>query len=937
MTADNGIEPGESTGNGPVGDRAGGCSRGTPAGSWLLMHKVELPDAVVGYVERPQLEDRCSPVSRRLTVLHAPGGFGKTALMGRCCQRLREEGVTVAWFSVDEDDDALSVASYLSLAFEQAGMSVFQEGPGDAQEDRAYASEAPDSAAIYRIELLLRAIRSHKRPCVLAVDELDRLQNPEAVLLINAVLDRAPRNLHYALAFRERPNGLNVATLTLEGHGETLTAEDLRFTPEQIARFLDMRLTRAQLTSIANESAGWPIALRLYRNAQEDAAGISDLGKSDTVAAWIETRLWRGLSAEDREFVLELALFDWIDATLVDEATGRQQSKRRLGGMASLNGLLQSVGKDGGAMRLHPLIREYCADKLFREDRNRFCSIHAGIAQALAKRGQVLDALRHASEAGDSEMIGAIAEQAGGVKLWIRRGTDALRSLDGWLTQGVLAARPRLALVRCVALMLSGDMEEARRVYYQASVESVGFTRGGPGQEDEELQTDHLLVLGGFAILGCGLLARYDRLLAESAELTRRPNLDPLLRGMINLGTSIAHSEKAEFDEGVGCVESASADLSPTAPFLLPQIDFQLGIIAMARGSTHEAERRYERGMNVAQGHVGDTGTLMIGGALKAELELERCAGTPRLGSTFVSARLLGEYSAWSDAYAASIGVAAELAWYYGSRDSAMAGVEQAREYARATDRTALVRLWSAQRVSLLVARGRSDEAARVWSADQLPESTEACLDLKEQRWREMEAIASARVRLLTARGDKESARDLARGLREVALNRSLIRTLMRALALSARLEVEAGDEDAATAHLIDALRLFECSDYARPLAREKAAVIPLLERVVASAEDQAILRTAQKLRTALTDQEESVRSGALQLLSVKEREVLRRLDTHTDKEIARALGMSYEAVRYYVRKLFAKVSARNRYDTVHRARAMGLLPSREADETLRN
>ena len=39
---------------------------------WLLRHKVGLPDAIEGYVERPELEGRCALLEHRLTVLHAP-------------------------------------------------------------------------------------------------------------------------------------------------------------------------------------------------------------------------------------------------------------------------------------------------------------------------------------------------------------------------------------------------------------------------------------------------------------------------------------------------------------------------------------------------------------------------------------------------------------------------------------------------------------------------------------------------------------------------------------------------------------------------------------------------------------------------------------------------------------------------------------------------
>ena len=325
----------------------------------------------------------------------------------------------------------------------------------------------------------------------------------------------------------------------------------------------------------------------------------------------------------------------------------------------------------------------------------------------------------------------------------------------------------------------------------------------------------------------------------------------------------------------------------------------------------------------------------MIGELLRAELELERCAGVPRTGTTPVSARLLGEYCAWFDIYAASFGVSAELAWYRGSRDGAMKIIEQALEFARATDRAALARLLSAQRVSLLVMDGCTEEAARAWRADQLPDSEAACLDLDSQRWREVEAIACARVRLLTAQGEAESARELAAGLREVASQRSLIRTLMRALALSARLESEAGDTARAADHVAEAVRLYSRADYARPLGRERSVVMPLLEQIIDSARHVSAAQTARALHTSLTARDVDSRAQGSSLLSREELYVLRRLASHADKQIAQELGMSYDAVRYHVRKIFAKVQARNRFDAVHRARAMGLLPSEEADSAL--
>ncbi|WP_419938242.1 hypothetical protein [Candidatus Palauibacter sp.] len=65
----------------------------SPDAPWLVRHKVEVPDPVEGYVRRAEVEDRCALTGHRVTVLHAPGGFGKTALLARRCRALRKRGL----------------------------------------------------------------------------------------------------------------------------------------------------------------------------------------------------------------------------------------------------------------------------------------------------------------------------------------------------------------------------------------------------------------------------------------------------------------------------------------------------------------------------------------------------------------------------------------------------------------------------------------------------------------------------------------------------------------------------------------------------------------------------------------------------------------------------------------------------------------------------
>ena len=198
-----------------------------------------------------------------------------------------------------------------------------------------------------------------------------------------------------------------------------------------------------------------------------------------------------------------MALFDPVEPALIDEVTGVGSSALRIASMEALAGLLSTAGGGDSAMLLHPLVRDYCRKRRFKEDPERYRTIHRGIAVALARRGRAVEALRHAAEAGDADLLGRLAEGTGGVRLWLEQGLEVLRTVDGLLTGEVLSQYPRLALVRCVVLTSAGDIDEAKRVYEGMAAETAGFTQDRAGGDDRALQTEHIFVRGLFHMCGC--------------------------------------------------------------------------------------------------------------------------------------------------------------------------------------------------------------------------------------------------------------------------------------------------------------------------------------------------------------------------------------------------------------------------------------------------
>jgi hypothetical protein len=81
-----------------------------------------VPPRCPGLIDRPRLQAALSALSaKRLAVIKAPAGFGKTSLAVTWLQSLQKSRNAVAWLAIDSDDDeAPRFLFYMSLALHRA-------------------------------------------------------------------------------------------------------------------------------------------------------------------------------------------------------------------------------------------------------------------------------------------------------------------------------------------------------------------------------------------------------------------------------------------------------------------------------------------------------------------------------------------------------------------------------------------------------------------------------------------------------------------------------------------------------------------------------------------------------------------------------------------------------------------------------------------------
>ena len=884
----------------------------TSVPGWMVSHRVALPPRSSGFFYREELAEYCRPTSRRLTLLVAPGGFGKTTLLAERCHDALECGAAIAWLTLDGEDEPDQLDAYLAYAFEHAGLDVLE----------ALRFGAPDPTRAYpRTALLLHAVEAYGGPFVLALDEGERLTKPSLVALFNFLLAAAPANLHVALAARELPRLLDIVTPLRGAEPGILTAEDLRFSRQDIARFFDQRLSRREVKEIASKSAGWPIALRIRRNERRQDSEEGARVRRNAVDNWVESRLWYNLGDDEIEFLLDIGLFDWFDGPLLGDVLGDVRAMERLEAMHSLDGLLRRV--HGGTVEVwqfHPLIRRHCVRKRQHESPARYAAIHARIARALAARGQTVEALRHAREADDGALIADILVEAGGVRLVLTRGVDHLAAALRLVPDSASDHHPRLVPALSAAKASIGRLAEARRLLRSGPEGSPDAAAG----DDLELYLDRSLARAIIAYFGCETAHTEEtrRITAHAPGLAGRADGDPDLASGFEFMNLVMSNLHADFDAAARhCIRIRSSVEGVASP-LAPLVEIQFGLIAMARGRVDEAISRYRSGQELAKATFLHAPRLvLLGRILLREMDLERNQvmdlSAPALTpSDFLSGADAATYFAASD-------IAVELALATEGVDDALAVLDGILAHARRKELPALARHLAATRVSLFADAGRVEEAERTWTEAALPDTDAGCIDLAAQSWREVESLSCARLRLLGARAEFRVARNLGSALLRLAEVHRLRRTEMRARALCMRLEHRAGDQPAAQSHLTAFIDLFEQTDYSFGLVREGDLAAAMLGRLLAS-DDEARRHAAADRLLLLVG-----RGRVKDLPEFTEREiaVLAKLHTQRDDDIADALGISRHGVRYHVQNIFRKLDTGSRREANVRARALGIIP----------
>src|SRR5437762_5517206 len=193
-----------------------------------------VPPRCPGLIERPRLLGLTSQLSeKRLAVVKAPAGFGKTSLAVAWLQRLQQSGNAVAWLTIDSDDDEpATFLFYLAHALHHAC-----EGVGAAAIDLIQESFLINPRAI--VSTLMNDLADVDGEVYLFLEDYHWVTNPDIHETLTFFLRRAPSHCHVVLTTRTEPP-LQLASLRAQNQLLEIDAAALRFDLQETRSLLEI-------------------------------------------------------------------------------------------------------------------------------------------------------------------------------------------------------------------------------------------------------------------------------------------------------------------------------------------------------------------------------------------------------------------------------------------------------------------------------------------------------------------------------------------------------------------------------------------------------------------------------------------------------------------------------------------------------------------------
>jgi LuxR family maltose regulon positive regulatory protein len=420
----------------------------------LLATKFFTPPRPAHGIARPLLTQRLDAgLSRKLTLVCAAAGFGKSTLVSQWAQ---DCPVPSAWLSLDMDDrDPNRFLEYVVTSLELVSQTV---GAGLS----AMLRGSPPASAEKVLTLLVNQLAKIPGKLVLVLDDYHLAASTAVNDALAFLIDHMPEQLHLVIASREEP-AIALGKLRVNGQLAEIRQQDLRFGLEEAADFFNkdgaVRLSRIQVQALEARTEGWISGLKLAAislHAHQDPVTFvaSFTGSHHFVQDYLIEEVLHQQTAEVQAFLLRTSVLDRLCGPLCDAVLQGQGGEKILHQLEQASLFIVPLDSARRWYRYHHLFSDLLRQRLGQQEAAE--PLHRRASQWYEAQGQELQAFHQATQAkhmGDALRL----IEGNGMPLYFRGMTAPVVHWLSSLTPAALNSDPFLWVAFSWSLLFAGQ------------------------------------------------------------------------------------------------------------------------------------------------------------------------------------------------------------------------------------------------------------------------------------------------------------------------------------------------------------------------------------------------------------------------------------------------------------------------------------------------
>ncbi len=426
----------------------------------MLLTKLHIPSAGNNIVHRSELYEKLNiGLSRKLILISAPAGFGKTTIV---CDWIDQHKIPAAWFSLDNgDNDPVDFLNYIISGIQSIYKSF---GQGALK-----LLNSPNRPSVESIAgLLINEILTIDQNFLLVLDDFHLIMSSEVLKLVTYLLEHLPGNIHLAILTRSDP-ALAVSKLRSQHQLVELRASDLSFSANEISvlfnKKLKLSLSADDVDVLEAKTEGWIAGIQLTAISMQGRGDISgfirDLkGDNRYIMDYLMEEVLKIQPDDFKEFLLQTSILEQMSASLCNDILNRINSQQILETLDKNNMFVIPLDEERTWYRYHHLFAELLKQRLKQKDKSTLINLHNKASDWFHNNDMPLLAIEHAIQTENFEksiqFLGEIVES-----MWRNGQHAAIMKYGDLLPDELIKKNADFCLYYAWILIITGQIRKA--------------------------------------------------------------------------------------------------------------------------------------------------------------------------------------------------------------------------------------------------------------------------------------------------------------------------------------------------------------------------------------------------------------------------------------------------------------------------------------------